>query len=40
MQAQVEYFKSVGKFIEAQRLKERVEYDLEMIRELGLLQWH
>jgi excinuclease ABC subunit B len=31
----VEYFKSVGKFIEAQRLKERVEYDLEMIRELG-----
>lgn len=35
MAAQVDYFKSVGKFIEAQRLKERVEYDLEMIRELG-----
>ncbi len=35
MQAQVEYFKSSGKYIEAQRLKERVEYDLEMIRELG-----
>ncbi|MEI6950517.1 excinuclease ABC subunit UvrB [Paraflavisolibacter sp. H34] len=35
LEAQVEYFKSVGKFIEAQRLKERVEYDLEMIRELG-----
>ena len=35
MNAQVDYFKSVGKFIEAQRLKERVEYDLEMIRELG-----
>ncbi len=35
MSAQVEYFKSTGKFIEAQRLKERVEYDLEMIRELG-----
>lgn len=35
MQLQVEYFKSQGKFIEAQRLKERVEYDLEMIRELG-----
>src|SRR5437773_283166 len=35
MQAQVEYFKSVGKFIEAQRLKERVEFDVEMIRELG-----
>src|SRR5689334_21879063 len=35
MNAQVDYFKSVGKLIEAQRLKERVEYDLEMIRELG-----
>jgi excinuclease ABC subunit B len=35
MQAQVEYFKSVGKLIEAQRLKERVEFDLEMVRELG-----
>ncbi|MBS1611140.1 MAG: excinuclease ABC subunit UvrB [Bacteroidetes bacterium] len=35
MQAQVEYFKTTGKLIEGQRLKERVEYDLEMIRELG-----
>ncbi|WP_126972059.1 excinuclease ABC subunit UvrB [Gynurincola endophyticus] len=34
-QAQVEYYKSQGKFIEAQRLNERVNYDLEMIRELG-----
>jgi excinuclease ABC subunit B len=33
--AQVEYFKATGKFIEAQRLGERVQYDLEMIRELG-----
>ncbi len=33
--AQVEYFKNSGKFIEAQRLDERVNYDLEMIRELG-----
>ena len=33
--AQVEYFKSVGKFQEAQRINERVNYDLEMIRELG-----
>ena len=33
--AQVEYFKNTGKFIEAQRLSERVNYDLEMIRELG-----
>ena len=35
MQSQVEYFKSTGKFIEAQRLSERVNYDVEMIRELG-----
>ncbi|QOR76825.1 MAG: excinuclease ABC subunit UvrB [Thermoflavifilum sp.] len=33
--AQVDYFKSQGKYIEAQRLQERVNYDLEMIRELG-----
>ena len=32
---QVNYFKSSGKFIEAQRLSERVNYDVEMIRELG-----
>jgi excinuclease ABC subunit B len=31
----VEYFKSAGKYIEAQRLSERVNFDLEMIRELG-----
>src|SRR5690349_19811341 len=35
LHAQVDYFKSSGKLIEAQRLKERVEYDLEMIKELG-----
>ena len=33
--AQVEYFKKEGKYIEAQRIGERVNYDLEMIRELG-----
>src|SRR6218665_228870 len=33
--AHVEYFKSVGKHIEAQRIKERVSYDIEMIQELG-----
>ncbi len=33
--AQVSYFKNSGKYIEAQRLAERVNYDLEMIRELG-----
>lgn len=35
VQAQVDYFKITGKYIEAQRLNERVNYDLEMIRELG-----
>jgi excinuclease ABC subunit B len=35
MNAQVEYFKRIGKYIEAQRIKERVSYDLEMIQELG-----
>ncbi|MEO7924796.1 MAG: excinuclease ABC subunit UvrB [Chitinophagaceae bacterium] len=35
MAAQVEYFKKEGKYIEAQRLSERVNYDIEMIRELG-----
>lgn len=33
--AQVEYFKSINKPLEAQRIKERVSYDLEMIQELG-----
>ena len=32
---QVEYFESIGKTWEAKRLKERVEYDIEMIKELG-----
>jgi excinuclease ABC subunit B len=35
MNAQVSYFKDSGKYIEAQRLSERVNYDVEMIRELG-----
>ncbi|HEU4858262.1 MAG TPA: excinuclease ABC subunit UvrB [Chitinophagaceae bacterium] len=35
MNAQVSYFKNSGKYIEAQRLSERVNYDIEMIRELG-----
>ncbi len=33
--AQADYFKKEGKYIEAQRLSERVNYDIEMIRELG-----
>ncbi len=35
MARQVDYFKTTGKYIEAQRLSERVNYDVEMIRELG-----
>jgi len=35
MNEQVTYFKNSGKYIEAQRLSERVNYDIEMIRELG-----
>ena len=33
--AQELYYKNSGKYIEAQRISERVNYDLEMIRELG-----
>ena len=32
---QIEYFKDLGDGIKAQRIKERVEYDMEMIKELG-----
>jgi excinuclease ABC subunit B len=32
---QVEFFKEDGKYLEAKRLQQRVEYDLEMMRELG-----
>lgn len=33
--AQIRFFEEEGKTLEAKRLKERVEYDIEMIRELG-----
>lgn len=32
---QVEYFHEIGKHLEAKRLQERTEFDLEMIKELG-----
>ena len=32
---QVDYFKEIGKHLEAKRLEERVNFDLEMIQELG-----
>lgn len=35
MQEQVKIFESQNKLIEAQRIKERVSYDLEMMREMG-----
>jgi excinuclease ABC subunit B len=35
MVKQIDFFKESGKHLEAKRLKERTEFDLEMIRELG-----
>ena len=35
MRQRVEYFKSEGKLIEAQRIEERTLYDMEMLREVG-----
>ena len=35
MTERVEFFKSEGKLIEAQRIEERVKYDMEMLREVG-----
>ena len=35
MEERVEYFKSQNKLIEAQRIEERVKYDIEMLREVG-----
>ncbi len=35
MLSQVKYFESQGKLLEAQRIKQRTEYDIEMLRETG-----
>lgn len=35
LQKQIEFFSEIGDGIKAQRIKERVEYDVEMIKELG-----
>ena len=35
MRDRVEFFQSEGKLIEAQRIEERVKYDLEMLKEIG-----
>ena len=34
----VEYFKSIGKFLEAQRIHQRTKFDIEMLREVGYCQ--
>ncbi|GAB4252351.1 MAG: excinuclease ABC subunit UvrB [Vicingaceae bacterium] len=35
LEKQYNYFKEIGKHLEAKRLKDRVSYDIEMMRELG-----
>ena len=35
LKKQYDYFKEIGKHLEAKRIKERTEFDLEMIKELG-----
>ena len=35
LEERVEYFKSIGKFIEAERISQRTNFDIEMIREVG-----
>ncbi|MEI6135009.1 MAG: excinuclease ABC subunit UvrB [Desulfomonile sp.] len=35
MKGRVEFFRSVGKFIEAQRIEERTRFDVEMLKEMG-----
>ncbi|MBB6478992.1 excinuclease ABC subunit UvrB [Spirochaeta isovalerica] len=35
MELQLEHFESIGKLVEAQRLKSRTEYDMEMMEEMG-----
>lgn len=35
LDTQIQYFKEVGRHAEAARIKERVEFDMEMMRELG-----
>ena len=36
MEERVEFFQSQDKFIEAQRIRQRTEYDVEMLREIGI----
>ncbi len=36
MEQRVEFFEGTGKLIEAQRIRQRTEYDIEMLREIGV----
>lgn len=36
MEERVEFFTDAGKLIEAQRIRQRTEYDIEMLREIGM----
>ena len=38
LEEQVKYFKDNGKLLEAQRIEERTNFDLEMMRETGYCQ--
>lgn len=35
LENQIAYFQSMGKLVEAERIKMRVEYDMEMLAEVG-----
>lgn len=37
MEEQVTFFQSVGKLVEAERIKMRTEYDMEMLAEVGFV---
>lgn len=37
MESQVEFFKNAGKLVEAERIQMRVEYDMEMLTEVGFV---
>lgn len=37
MEEQVTFFQSVGKLVEAERIKMRTEYDMEMLGEVGFV---
>ena len=38
LEERVEYFKEVGKYLEAQRINQRTKFDIEMLREVGYCQ--